>query len=55
MTVILVHLGYVMTARSTTESAFSFSPFSNKWLLGHRLYYYCGFADSLFTRTKQRL
>jgi magnesium-transporting ATPase (P-type) len=34
MGVILVHLGYVMTARSTTKSAFSFSPFSNKWLLG---------------------
>jgi len=34
MSVILVHLGYVMTARSTTKSAFAFSPFSNKWLLG---------------------
>jgi Ca2+-transporting ATPase len=34
MGVILVHLGYVMTARSTTKSAFTFSPFSNKWLLG---------------------
>jgi magnesium-transporting ATPase (P-type) len=34
MSVILVHLGYVMTARSTTKSAFTFSPFSNKWLLG---------------------
>jgi magnesium-transporting ATPase (P-type) len=34
MSVILVHLGYVITARSTTKSAFTFSPFSNKWLLG---------------------
>jgi magnesium-transporting ATPase (P-type) len=34
MSVVLVHLGYVMTARSTTKSAFTFSPFSNKWLLG---------------------
>jgi len=34
MTVVMVHVGYVMTARSTFESAFTFSPFSNKWLLG---------------------
>jgi len=33
MSVILVHLGYVITARSTTKSAFTFSPISNKWLL----------------------
>jgi P-type Ca2+ transporter type 2C len=33
VSVILVHLGYVMTARSTFRSAFTFSPFSNKWLL----------------------
>jgi magnesium-transporting ATPase (P-type) len=33
MSVTLVHLGYVITARSTTKSAFTFSPFSNKWLL----------------------
>jgi P-type Ca2+ transporter type 2C len=33
MSVILVHVGYVMTARSTAKSAFTFSPFSNKWLL----------------------
>lgn len=32
--VVLVHVGYVITARSTTRSAFTFSPFSNKWLLG---------------------
>ena len=32
-TVILVHLCYVVTARSITESAFTFSPFSNRWLL----------------------
>jgi Ca2+-transporting ATPase len=34
MSVVLVHMGYVITARSTTKSAFTFSPFSNKWLLG---------------------
>jgi len=34
MSVVLVHLGCVITARSTTKSAFTFSPFSNKWLLG---------------------
>ena len=32
-TVILVHLCYLMTARSVTDSAFTFSPFSNRWLL----------------------
>ena len=32
-TVVLVHLCYVVTARSITESAFTFSPFSNRWLL----------------------
>jgi magnesium-transporting ATPase (P-type) len=31
--VMLVHLCYLFTARSITESAFSFSPFSNKWVL----------------------
>ena len=32
-TVILVHICYLFTARSITESAFTFSPFSNKWVL----------------------
>ena len=32
-TVILVHICYLITARSITESAFTFSPFSNKWVL----------------------
>jgi Ca2+-transporting ATPase len=32
-TVMLVHLCYLITARSITESAFTFSPFSNKWIL----------------------
>lgn len=32
-TVMLVHLSYLFTARSITESAFTFSPFSNKWVL----------------------
>ncbi len=29
----LLHLGYLATARSITRSAFTFSPFSNKWVL----------------------
>ena len=32
-TVILVHVFYLVTARSIHDSAFSFSPFSNKWIL----------------------
>ncbi|MCK4475683.1 MAG: HAD-IC family P-type ATPase [Methanophagales archaeon] len=32
-TVMLVHICYIFTARSITESAFRFSPFSNKWVL----------------------
>lgn len=32
-TVMLVHICYLFTARSITESAFSFSPLSNKWVL----------------------
>lgn len=32
-TVILVHVFYLVTARSIHNSAFSFSPFSNKWIL----------------------
>jgi len=32
--VLMVHFGFVMSARSIYESAFSFNPFSNKWLLG---------------------
>ena len=34
MTVVFVHIGYIFTARSTFGSAFTFSPFSNKWILG---------------------
>jgi len=34
MAVVMVHIGYIMTARSTFNSAFTFSPFSNKWILG---------------------
>ncbi len=33
MSVFMVHLGYVFTARSVFDSAFTFNPFSNKWLL----------------------
>ncbi|MFC1941462.1 cation-translocating P-type ATPase, partial [Chloroflexota bacterium] len=32
--VLMVHFGFVMSARSIYNSAFTFSPFSNKWLLG---------------------
>ncbi len=32
--VLMVHFGFVMSARSVFGSAFTFSPFSNKWLLG---------------------
>lgn len=32
--VLMVHFGYVISARSIRNSAFTFSPFSNKWLLG---------------------
>jgi magnesium-transporting ATPase (P-type) len=31
--VVMVHLGYLFTARSTRASAFTFSPFGNRWLL----------------------
>ena len=31
--VLMVHFGYVMSARSVYRSALTFSPFSNKWLL----------------------
>ncbi|MFC2021752.1 cation-translocating P-type ATPase [Chloroflexota bacterium] len=33
MAVKLLHLGFIVTARSVAESAFKFSPFSNKWVL----------------------
>ena len=32
--VLMVHFGFVMSARSIDRSAFTFSPFTNKWLLG---------------------
>jgi hypothetical protein len=32
--ILLGHFGYVVSARSIHDSAFSFSPFSNRWLLG---------------------
>jgi len=31
--VLMVHFGFVMSARSIFDSAFTFNPFSNKWLL----------------------
>ena len=34
MAVVFVHIGYIFTARSTFDSAFTFSPFSNRWILG---------------------
>ena len=33
MSVVMVHIGFVVTARSIFDSAFTFSPFSNKWML----------------------
>jgi Ca2+-transporting ATPase len=41
--VLLVHFGFVMSARSVYQSAFTFSPFSNRWLL-------LGIAISILTR-----
>ena len=41
--VLLVHFGFVMSARSVYESAFTFNPFSNKWLLA-------GILISILTR-----
>ncbi|HID19487.1 MAG TPA: HAD family hydrolase [Methanophagales archaeon] len=32
-TIMLVHICYLFTARSITRSAFTFSPFSNRWVL----------------------
>jgi len=34
MTVMMVHIFYLLTARSLTKSAFSMNPFSNKWVIG---------------------
>jgi len=31
--VVMVHIGFVISARSVFDSAFTFSPFSNRWLL----------------------
>jgi magnesium-transporting ATPase (P-type) len=42
--VLFAHIGYVISARSVHRSAFSFSPFSNPYLLG-------GIALSLLIRT----
>jgi magnesium-transporting ATPase (P-type) len=33
ISVMLVHVGFVFTARSIFDSAFTFNPFSNKWVL----------------------
>lgn len=33
MAVKLLHLGFIVTARSVMDSAFTFSPFTNKWVL----------------------
>jgi magnesium-transporting ATPase (P-type) len=33
MAVKLLHLGFIVTARSVKDSAFTFNPFSNKWVL----------------------
>ena len=41
--ILFAHFGYVLPARSVHESAFTFNPFSNPWLLG-------GIALSLLIR-----
>jgi len=41
--VLMVHFGFVISARSIDRSAFTFHPFSNKWLLG-------GIAASILLR-----
>jgi len=41
--VLLVHFGFVLSARSVHQSAFTFSPFTNRWLL-------FGIVASLLTR-----
>jgi len=33
MSVVMVHVGFIFTARSVFKSAFTFSPFSNRWVL----------------------
>jgi len=33
MTVMMVHIFYLLTARSLTKSVFTMNPFSNKWLV----------------------
>jgi magnesium-transporting ATPase (P-type) len=33
ISVVMVHVGFIFTARSTYNSAFTFSPFTNKWVL----------------------
>ncbi|MDD5094463.1 MAG: HAD-IC family P-type ATPase [Dehalococcoidia bacterium] len=56
MSIVLVHLGYVLTARSIFNSAFTFSPFSNRWLLSgigitvvtNLLIVYAPFMNSVF-------
>jgi len=47
MSIIFVHLGYVVTARSIRTSAFSINPFSNRWLRWNRGYRRGGLADRL--------
>ena len=37
MTIVMVHVGYVFTARSTFKSAFTFSPLPNRWLLNLKI------------------
>ena len=32
--ILFAHFGYVVSARSVFDSAFTFNPFSNRWLLG---------------------
>ncbi|MFH1639895.1 MAG: HAD-IC family P-type ATPase [Chloroflexota bacterium] len=34
ISVTMVHIGYLLTARSTLKTAFSLNPFANRWILG---------------------
>jgi magnesium-transporting ATPase (P-type) len=59
MAVKLLHLGFIITARSVMASAFTFNPFSNKWvlwgitltLITQLLITYAPFAQAIFKTT----
>jgi len=59
ISVVLVHIGFIFTARSIFDSAFIFSPFSNKWILWgvgitivtNLMIIYAPFLNNLFRTT----